>query len=75
MRAKGQALGWFTHWAVATPIIMLFPKVAENSGAVAFGFFAVMMALQFVFAWWIMPETKGGTLEEVGRRLASPEGE
>ena len=26
VRAKGQALGWFTHWAVATPIIMLFPN-------------------------------------------------
>jgi hypothetical protein len=28
------------------------------------------MALQFVFAWKVMPETKGSTLEDMGRRLA-----
>ena len=31
-----------------------------------FGFFAAMMVLQFFFAWKIMPETKGTSLEDLG---------
>ena len=35
-----------------------------------FGFFALMMVLQFFFAWKIMPETKGAALEDIEKRLA-----
>jgi MFS transporter, SP family, xylose:H+ symportor len=69
VRAKGQALGTFVHWTMATAITWAFPVVAENHVSSAFGFFAVMMAVQFFFAWKIMPETKGGALEEIEKRL------
>ena len=69
VRAKGQALGSFTHWFTAALVSWIFPMVAEISGAWAFGFFGLMMILQFFFALKIMPETKGGTLEDIGRRL------
>ncbi len=72
VRAKGQALGSFTHWFTAALVSWTFPMVAEISGAWAFGFFGLMMVLQFVFAWKIMPETKGGSLEDIERRLAGP---
>lgn len=70
VRAGGQALGSFTHWALAAAVSWLFPVAAEWSASAAFGFFAAMMVLQFAFAWLVMPETKGGTLEDIEQRLA-----
>jgi sugar porter (SP) family MFS transporter len=70
VRAQGQALGTFTHWFMAAAVSWVFPVVAERSATWVFGFFAAMMALQFVFAWKVMPETKGSTLEDVERQLA-----
>lgn len=69
VRAKGQAFGSFTHWFMAAAVSWIFPVVADISGAWAFGFFGLMMILQFFFALTIMPETKGGTLEDIERRL------
>jgi sugar porter (SP) family MFS transporter len=69
MRAKGQALGCFTHWFMCTLISWFFPVVAEASGSYAFGFFGCMTLLQLVFALTLMPETKGGTIEDIERRL------
>jgi hypothetical protein len=70
VRAKGQALGSFTHWFMAALVSWTFPIVAARSGAWPFGFFAAMMGLQLLFAWKVMPETKGGSLEDIEARLA-----
>mgnify|MGYP003694774583 CR=1 FL=1 len=59
VRARGQALGSFTHWFWAAIVSWTFPIIAEASGASAFAFFAVMMVLQFVLVWAFLPETKG----------------
>jgi len=69
VRAKGQALGCFTHWFMCTLISWFFPMVAEASGSYAFGFFGCMTLLQLVFALKFMPETKGGTIEDIEHRL------
>ncbi|MGN0846522.1 MAG: sugar porter family MFS transporter [Kiritimatiellia bacterium] len=69
VRAKGQALGCFTHWFMCTLISWAFPVVAERAGTWAFGFFAFMMFVQLVWAVFFMPETKGGTIEDIERRL------
>ena len=69
VRARGQALGSFTHWVWAAIISWSFPVVAEASGASAFGFFAAMMVLQFVLVWMFLPETKGASLERIQRTL------
>ena len=69
VRAKGQGLGTLTHWVMDAGVSWTFPAVAAVSGAGAFGFFAVMMLFQVVFAWRIMPETKGITLEELEVKL------
>jgi len=69
VRAKGQALGCFTHWFMCTLISWAFPAVAERAGTWAFAFFAAMMAVQLVWAIFFMPETKGGTIEDIERRL------
>ncbi|MBD0368459.1 MAG: sugar porter family MFS transporter [Flavisolibacter sp.] len=72
IRSRGQSLGSFTHWSFAVIISWTFP-VAINSPAIGPGnvflFFAGMMFLQLLFAWKVMPETKGKTLEQIQRDL------
>ncbi len=69
VRAKGQALGSFTHWFMCAAMSWSFPKFAEISGGYPFVFFSVMMAIQFFVVLSIFPETKGFTLEEMQRKL------
>jgi MFS transporter, SP family, xylose:H+ symportor len=66
VRAKGQALGSATHWCMAALISWTFPSIAAWSSGSAFAFFAVMMGLQLMFAWKIMPETRSVSLESTG---------
>lgn len=69
VRAKGQALGTFIHWSMAAIVSWTFPIMADLSVAGMFGFFALMMVLQWFFVWKIMPETKGITLENLEKQL------
>jgi MFS transporter, SP family, xylose:H+ symportor len=69
VRARGQALGSFTHWVMAAAISWTFPMIAEWSGAHAFAFYAGMMVLQLVWVVRVMPETRGVSLEQIQRTL------
>jgi MFS transporter, SP family, arabinose:H+ symporter len=69
VRAKGQSLGSFSHWFMNTLISLLFPVVAASSGGYPFAFFSAMMVLQFFIVWFVYPETKALTLEEMERKL------
>jgi MFS family permease len=69
VRARGQALGSFTHWFMAAAISWTFPVIAASSGGHAFAFYAVMMVLQLLWVLWVMPETKGVPLEEIQKEL------
>ena len=68
VRARGQALGSFTHWFMAAVISQTFPMIADKSGGNAFAFYCVMMVLQLVWVLMIMPETKGVPLEQIQKR-------
>jgi MFS transporter, SP family, xylose:H+ symportor len=70
VRARGQALGSFTHWIMCAAISWTFPAFAERSGGHTFAFYAVMMVLQLVWVLRVMPETKGVSLEQIQKRLA-----
>jgi SP family arabinose:H+ symporter-like MFS transporter len=69
VRAKGQSLGSFSHWAMNALISGIFPMMAASSGGAPFVFFAAMMALQFFVVLFWYPETKGVTLEQMQRKL------
>lgn len=70
VRARGQALGSFTHWAWCALINFTFPVIVDRvSPAAPFVFFAAMMVLQLVLVWKFLPETKGVSLEEMQRHL------
>jgi len=69
VRARGQALGSFTHWSMDAAISWTFPIIAATSGGHAFAFYGAMMVLQLLWVVWIMPETKGVPLEEIQKEL------
>ncbi len=70
VRAKGQTLGSFTHWFMAAVITFIFPYFTEKlGGGFTFAFFSVMMVLQLIFVWQMMPETKGKSLEDIEHTL------
>jgi sugar porter (SP) family MFS transporter len=69
VRAKGQALGSFTHWFMAALISWTFPVFAEISGGFIFTFYAFCMVLQLLWVLFKMPETKGIPLEELQKKL------
>jgi sugar porter (SP) family MFS transporter len=70
VRAKGQTLGSTTHWVMAAVIAFSFPYLSEKAGGGnTFLFFCLMMCLQLVFVWKLMPETKGKSLEQIEHTL------
>ncbi|APG60238.1 sugar porter family MFS transporter [Christiangramia salexigens] len=71
MRASGQAFGSSTHWLLAAIIPSLVPFLFSTVGAgTVFAFFAFMMVLQLLFVAFMMPETKGKSLEELSEELS-----
>ena len=46
VRARGQALGSFTHWAMDAAISWTFPMIAAAAGWMAFAFYALCMVGQ-----------------------------
>ncbi len=72
IRAKGQTLGSTTHWVMAAIIAFSFPYLAEKAGGGnTFLFFCIMMCLQLLFVWKLMPETKGRSLEQIEYTLVA----
>jgi sugar porter (SP) family MFS transporter len=70
LRASGQSFGSTTHWVLAAIIPSLIPYLFSTVGpGVVFLFFAVMMVFQLLFVAFMMPETKGISLEELSKNL------
>ena len=68
IRALGQSFGSGVHWVFAALITLFGPSVIEtynNNPWPIFAFFAFMMVLQLLFSIFIMPETKGKSLEKI----------
>lgn len=72
LRASGQSFGVSTHWILAAIIPAMVPYLFSTIGAgTVFAIFAFMMVLQLLFVIFMMPETKGKSLEELGLELSS----
>ncbi|MDR3711763.1 MAG: sugar porter family MFS transporter [Puia sp.] len=72
VRSQGGSLGSFTHWIMAAIISWTFPVIVEGSargGFWSFTFYSLMMLVQLVFVWRVLPETKGRSLEEIQKEL------
>ena len=70
VRAKGQALGSSTHWVMAVIVTFAFPPITKSlGGGPTFAIFAAMMVFQLLYVLFLMPETKGKTLEDADKVL------
>jgi MFS transporter, SP family, arabinose:H+ symporter len=69
-RAEGQALGSFTHWMFAALLTTFFPRmVTAFAPGYVFLFFCGMMVLQLVWVKFMVPETRGISLEQMQHKL------
>jgi len=78
VRANGQAWGSGTHWVFAALITAITPYFLDNTDGIfkdnaypIFLIFAVFMVFQLLWVVFLMPETKGKSLEEIETELAS----
>jgi len=72
VRAAGQAFGSGIHWIFAALITALTLPVIRLMGdnpCGLFAFFAFMMVLQLGYVLFLMPETKGVSLEDLKKQL------
>lgn len=80
VRAMGNSFGCGVHWVFAAIITLLTPVFLDEKAGILkddpwiiFAFFAGMMVLQLFFAIFIMPETKGLSLEDLSKKLIKNE--
>ncbi|MGC6426939.1 MAG: sugar porter family MFS transporter [Akkermansiaceae bacterium] len=72
VRALGTSFGCATHWVCAALLTYFFPLAMEHfSPGTIFGFFCFMMVLQLLWVKFMVPETKGVSLEEMEDALAT----
>jgi sugar porter (SP) family MFS transporter len=71
VRARGQSLGSATHWIFNALIAGTFPVIAVHSKSIPFVFFAIMMTLQFIAVFFLLPETRGVPLERMSELLGA----
>jgi hypothetical protein len=70
VRATGMAWGSLTHWILAALITNFFPIFTTLLGETSiFAFFAIMMVCQLAYVKFMMPETKGATLEDIEKQI------
>ena len=70
LRSNGQAFGSSVHWILAASIPAAIPYLFSTIGAgTVFLIFAFMMVLQLIWVHFMMPETKGVSLEELSKKL------
>jgi SP family arabinose:H+ symporter-like MFS transporter len=71
IKVRGSAMGLATLilWLADFAVTLTFPVISDRfHPSTAFWLYAAMCALDLVFMWFFLPETKGKTLEEIERR-------
>jgi len=69
MRGSAMAIATVALWIADFAVTLTFPVIADRlSETTAFWIYAVMCAIDFFFMLFLLPETKGKTLEEIERR-------
>jgi sugar porter (SP) family MFS transporter len=75
LRGYGQSFGSSVHWVLAAVIPSSIPFLFSSIGpGIVFSIFAIMMVFQLLFVIFIMPETKGVSLEELSEKLSPQKG-
>jgi sugar porter (SP) family MFS transporter len=70
IKVRGSAMGLATLvlWLADFAVTLTFPVISDKfHPSTAFWLYAAMCALDLVFIWFFLPETKGKSLEEIER--------
>ncbi|KAH8585505.1 general substrate transporter [Bisporella sp. PMI_857] len=73
LRHIGSAIGPFSEWLWTFVIVLITPIAIENAGWKFYLLFCIMNLLAFPLVYFLLPETKGKTLEEIDYVFASDE--
>ncbi|KKY27256.1 putative high-affinity glucose [Phaeomoniella chlamydospora] len=73
-RSKGVALSTATVWLANFIIGVATPPMLEDAGYGTYIFFAAFCILAGVWAWFLVPETKGKTLEQMDEAFGDTSG-
>jgi sugar porter (SP) family MFS transporter len=69
MRGSAMAIATVILWVSDFAVTLSFPVIADRlNESTAFWLYAAMCAVDFVFMFFFLPETKGKTLEEIEKR-------
>jgi len=71
IKVRGSAMGLATLilWFADFVVTLTFPVISDRfHPSAAFWLYAAMCVFDLVFMWFVLPETKGKTLEEIEKR-------
>ncbi len=72
VRASGMAFGSLVHWVLAALVANFFPIFTDLfAGTTIFLFFGIMMIGQLLYVIFLMPETKGSSLEDIEKQIVA----
>ena len=70
IRGAAMAISVFALWVGCTALTFTFPMLRDQLGAHGtFWLYGVICVFGFVYILWILPETKGKSLEDIEREL------
>lgn len=67
IRGQAIAIAVAAQWTANYFISSTYPAMMEFSGGMTYAFYGAMAVLSALFVWKMVPETKGKTLEEMGK--------
>jgi SP family arabinose:H+ symporter-like MFS transporter len=71
IRGRAMSISIFSLWIGCTLVAQTFPPLLDRCGAATtFWLYALTTPLAFAFVWWLVPETKGKTLEQIETQFA-----
>ena len=72
-RAEAMKIPVMVQWIANAVMVLVFPTAFLHMGTAAtFAFLAAMSFAQAWFSWRFLPETRGRSLEEIGRTWSTP---
>lgn len=71
IRAKGTSIGASTQWMMSFVIALVTPRMLEAISWGMYVFFAACLAGGIAFNYFVLPETKGKTLEQMDQVFGS----
>ncbi len=75
LRGAALSLAGLTQWLANFLVTMTFPLLLAGIGlGGAYGIYALFAGIAALYAWKIVPETKGRTLEQMSNSVVAPDG-